>query len=57
MAFTHRSLVNVDGRILYYLLDHFFYNDTPMESDNLTTQGIAEVVFTDPKNMSYYIKY
>jgi len=55
MVFTQRSLLNVDERILLYLLGHHYEIDNMEAPEEFTTEGIADAVLTDKYNMSYYI--
>jgi DNA-binding PadR family transcriptional regulator len=59
MVFNYKSLVDIEGRILLYLLDNNFNDDelnTMDAPENLTTHGIAEAISTDHRHMAYHIK-
>ena len=49
MVFSYKSLVNIEGRILLYLLDYDLKEDeiNPLDApENLTTHGIAKATLT-----------
>ena len=56
MVFTHRSLLNIDKRILLYLLKNSFQIESSDATEDLTAFGIADGVFSDRKNISNNLK-
>ena len=56
MVFTQRSLLNIDERILLYLLNNSFQIESSDATEDLTAIGVADAVFSDRKNVSCNLK-
>ena len=56
MGFDYKSIVNVTGRILLYLLKFQLSEESSLSPNQLTAEAIADAVITDRNNISHYIR-